>query len=307
MTEEPDAVRPKAPFSTEPAKGWLPWGLLAPFLGIAFVVLPVLATDGWLGSHGFIDAKGDPVGTQGLIAFLFVSFALTGLLVIGWTLFVERRPLATIGLARPGGAKRLAAGLAIGALMIAAVVAGGWSVGAFAVERYVPAFASPAALGAIAILLAGFIVQSGVEELLFRGWMLSVIARKFNVPVAVALSSAIFTLLHFERGQPFLVTFNIVLFAVFACLWALRAGSIWGVMGWHAGWNWLLAVGFELRVTSLDAGVPALLVKLSPAAAAWLTGGAQGPEGSIFCTLVLGGGIAFVLLRGRLRQARALG
>ena len=236
-----------------------------------------------------------------------MPFGLTGLIVIGWTRFVERRPLATIGLASPGGATRLAAGLAIGALMIAAVVAGSWMAGAFAVADIAPALASPAALGAIAMLLAAFVVQAGVEELLFRGWMLSVIARKFNVPVAVALSSAVFTLLHFERGQPFLVTFNIVLFAVFACVWALRARSIWGVMGWHAGWNWLLAVGFELRVTALDAGVPALLVELRPVAADWLTGGRQGPEGSIFCTLVLGGGIAFVLLRDRLRQARALG
>jgi hypothetical protein len=35
-------------------------------------------------------------------------------------------------------------------------------------------------------------------------------------------------------------------------------------MGWHGGWNWMLAVGFELRVTALDAHLPALLVKLIP-------------------------------------------
>lgn len=119
-------------------------------------------------------------------------------------------------------------------------------------------------------------------------------ARKFGPLAAVVLTTMLFTLLHFGRGQPLLSTMTIVLFSVFACMWALKARSIWGVMGWHAGWNWLLATGFDLPVTGLDAGVPALLVRLIPVGPGWLTGGAEGPEGSIFCALVLIAGIAFL-------------
>ena len=54
-------------------------------------------------------------------------------------------------------------------------------------------------------------------------------------------------------------------------------------MGWHAGWNWLLAVGFGLPVTGLDVGIPALLVDLQAEGRSWLTGGAQGPEASVLC------------------------
>lgn len=294
---EPKAVRADAPFSTEPAQGWLPWGLLAPVLGLIFMAIPVVATDDLFERYGFLTSRGDPIGTQGMIVFLLVPFALTGLIVLGWTRFVERRPLATIGLTRPGGAKQLLTGLAIGAAMILAVVAGSWASGALDASDYAPAFASPASLGAITVLLLCFIVQSGVEEILFRGWLLSATARKFGPVAGVILTTMLFILLHFSRGQPWLSTLTIALFSVFACVWALKARSIWGVTGWHAGWNWLLATGFDLPVTGLDAGVPGLLVRLVPVGPDWLTGGAEGPEASIFCALILTAGIAFFARR----------
>lgn len=297
MTNEREAVRADAPFSTEPARGWLPWGLLAPVLGLIFVAIPVIATDDLFELYGFLTPKGDPIGAQGMIVFLLVPFALTGLIVLGWTRVVERRPLATIGLTRPGGTKPLLIGMAIGAAMILAVVAGSWASGALVAGGYAPAFASAPSLGTIAILLLCFIVQSGVEEIVFRGWLLSVTARKFGPLAGVVLTTMLFSLLHFNRGQPWLSTLTIALFSVFTCVWALKARSIWGVMGWHAGWNWLLATGFDLPVTGLDAGVPALLVRLVPVGPDWLTGGAEGPEASIFCALVLTAGIAFFARR----------
>lgn len=296
MIERIEKPRP-APYSDEPARGWLPWGALAPFLTIVFVVIPVLATLAPMENMGLVDARGDPIGARGLIAFLLPPFALTGLLVLGWVRFVERRPLTTIGLARPGAAMAFPLGLAIGAATIFAVVAAIWIAGALDAAGYGPALVSPPALGSIAVLLFAFAVQSSVEEVLFRGWLLSLVSRKFNVMTGVALTSIVFAFLHFGPGQPWLVTLNMILFSVFACCWALKSGNIWGVMGWHTGWNWLLATGFELPVTGLDAQLPALLVKLVPTGPAYLTGGAQGPEGSIFCTLFFLAGIAFFARR----------
>jgi hypothetical protein len=128
-------------------------------------------------------------------------------------------------------------------------------------------------------------VQASVEEILFRGWLLSAITRKLGLVAAVVLSSMLFSALHYGPGQLPLVTANTFLFAIFACAWAIRTQNIWGVMGWHAGWNWLLAVGFELPVTGIDVQMPALIVALHPQGVAEVTGGAQGPEGSIFCTI----------------------
>lgn len=284
----------RAIFSAEAARGWLPWGALAPFLCLLFVVLPVLATDPPMTRAGWLDGTGDPIGVTGLILFLLVPFALTGLLVLGWTAWVERRPFATIGLGSGGGGAWLR-GIGIGAATILGVVVAAWLAGGYHAQGYGLAFAQPAALATIAVLLLSFVVQAGVEELLFRGWLLSVTVRKFGFWVAIAINAAVFALLHFGPGQPLLVTFNVVLFAVFACVWAMRAGHIWGVMGWHAGWNWLLATGFEVPVTGLDAHQPALLIRLIPAGPDTLTGGAQGPEGGLFCTVFFVAGIALIV------------
>ena len=184
--------------------------------------------------------------------------------MLGWVRFVEYRPLATIGLTRHNAAPYFLRGLAIGCATILVLIVAAWLADGYEAQAFGKALRSPAALLNVAILLACFTIQSSVEELVFRGWLLSVIARKFNVPLAVILSSFVFCLLHYGKDQPWLVTLNLVLFASFACAWALRTGNIWGVMGWHAGWNWPLATGFELPVTGIESGTPALLVQLAP-------------------------------------------
>jgi uncharacterized protein len=111
------------------------------------------------------------------------------------------------------------------------------------------------------------------------------------------LSSLAFTVMHFDPRGNWLFKANVFLFAVFACCWVIRTGNVWGVMGWHGGWNWLLALGFQWRVTALDAHVPALLAKAVLTGSSSLNGGIEGPEGSIVCTLALTCGIAYHLSR----------
>jgi membrane protease YdiL (CAAX protease family) len=242
-----------------------------------------------------VDKHGDPLGALGFGAFLLATFPPMGLVFLGWVRFVERRPLATIGLTGPHPIRTFLGGIAIGLLTISIVVVAGWIAGGYHADGFGRAFASPRALLAIALLLPCFALQSSVEEIVFRGWLLSGVARKLNLPLAVLLSSLTFTLLHFDSKQHWATTATSFLFSVFACAWSLRTGNIWGVMGWHAGWNWLLAVGFELPVTALHTDLPALLVKLNPVGGVLMNGGTQGPEGSIWCNLLLLLGITFVL------------
>ena len=294
------------PFSADAAKGWIPWALLAPIIGLAMVILPVLATDGLMQSWGSVDARGHPIGLNGLIVFLTIPFGLMALLNLAWVWLVERRPLANIGLARAPAVRSFAQGLGLGALTILSVIVAILLAGGFEVGQIAPALSNPAGLLGIALLLPSFILQAGSEELLFRGWLLSALGRKLNLALAVVISSALFALLHYGPNQPWLVTLSSFVFGLFAACWAIKAGNIWGVMGWHAAWNWLLAVGFELPVTGIDAGVPALLVKLVPRGDALLTGGPEGPEGSVFCVVFMGLWSAVLLwrhLRARQRPA----
>ena len=159
-----------------------------------------------------------------------------------------------------------------------------WIAGGLQLTAVAPAFSQPASLVPIVLLLFTFALQSSVEELLFRGWLLSVLAKKFNVPIAVVVSSALFSLLHFNPRAHWLVSVGTFLFGLFACAWVLRTRSVLGIMGWHAGWNWLLAVGFGLPLTGIDVGTSGVVRwTCNRSDADWLTGGPQGPEASVVC------------------------
>jgi hypothetical protein len=285
------------PLPRNAAKGWQPWGAFVPFLGMAFVASTVISLTAVLQRVGLVDAEENPIGLPGFIAFLLLPFSALAVVVLAWVRLVERRPLAAIGLGGAHRARTFLCGLLAGVAMVTAIVAGIWIAGGLHVVSVGRPFHSLASLGSIAILLVCFALQSSVEELFFRGWMLSAIAAKFRVVWAVLLSSFMFNILHFDPRANWIFVLNVFLFAVFASCWVIRTGNVWGVMGFHGGWNWLLAVGFELRVTALDAHLPALLVKLTPVGSDYLTGGIEGPEGSILCTMVLTCGIAYQLMR----------
>lgn len=282
-------------FSPEAHRGWLPWGLLSPFLCIAFVVASLLGTSPWMKGLGLEDAEGAPVGLVGFYAFLLIPFAFNGLLILAWVWLVERRPLSTVGLTGPAPIKTLFGGVLTGCLMILFLVAAVGLAGGYSVAGAGPALASPTVMGSIGILFLCFVVQAGVEEFMFRGWLLSAVTRKLGLPIAVVLTSLVFTFLHWSPNQHWLIMMSSFTFSAFACVWAIRAGNIWGVMGWHIGWNWLLSIGFGLPVTGFVVDLPALLVRLIPQGPESLTGGAVGPEGSWICSVLFLVGIAFLL------------
>jgi hypothetical protein len=101
---------------------------------IVFVAVPLVAVSKALEHLQLLDARGDPVGLAGLGAFLLVPFAAIGAVVLAWVRYVERRPLATIGLKGPEGAKIFGQGHAQGpegslvcGLFFAVATAGLWA------------------------------------------------------------------------------------------------------------------------------------------------------------------------------------
>ncbi|MBC8025239.1 MAG: CPBP family intramembrane metalloprotease [Steroidobacteraceae bacterium] len=270
-------------YPAEPARGWMPWGALAPFLALAFVIVTALSGDWLISPHVNIGPDGDPLDPAALVAFTLVPFGLLLLVLLAWVRFVERRPLASVGIRGEHQVREFLRGHAIGLAGLLGVVMVIWAVGGVQLIALAPAFSHPGSLVYITMLLFTFALQASVEELLFRGWLLSVLAKKFNVTTAVVVSSALFSLMHFNPRAHWLVAVGTLLFALFACAWVLRTRNILGIMGWHAGWNWLLAIGFGLPVTGIDVGLPALLLDMQANGPDWLTGGAQGPEASVIC------------------------
>lgn len=292
-------------FSDETAKGWIAPSIAAPFICIFILVISMLPGDLSLSYFGFTEPMGAPHGPFGFFLML-ISFIALGLAVAGWVRWVEKRSLASAGLCGDGRLKKFLIGLAVGIAMMGAIVTAIALAGGYRVAELAPAFASPAAFGWIALLLAGFVVQASVEEFVFRGWLFSTVMRRWNMTAAFILSSAAFTFVHLSPRATLLPLVMTFIFAIFACAWVRYSNSIWGVMGWHVGWNWFGGTGFDVPITGMDTGLPALVVKLVPVGPAWLNGAGEGPEGSVFTLALLTVASLSLLLLARSRERNGI-
>lgn len=285
------------------------WTLAAIVLCVVFMVggevgayFPALAT-------GFVSPGGGADGWPQLAYQLAVAFGLSSVLLLLWARFFERRGPSALGL-NARGPMRFLRGYLVGVAFLLTVVGVIWAAGGYAVEG-AGAFGS-AAVGAallpIFVLMLGFIIQGSTEELLFRGWLMQLIASRHGLWIAVVANSALFALAHAGNIEPskelYVGLANIVLFGLFISLYAVREGSLWGVCGWHAAWNWLLGLGFGLEVSGTVIETTPLIADLTgaPGAAWWLTGGAFGPEASFVTTAVLLIGTVVLIVRGRTRD-----
>ncbi len=245
--------------------------------------------------------QGADLNTTGMLYILIVTFGAGALLALLWVRFVENRSLASLGLRKQAAVSRFGRGLLMGLAFNAAAVFAIYALGGYDIAALFPAFSSPAALMMIALLLLGFIVQGSTEEILMRGWVMSAMASRFGIIIAIAVNSTIFAALHLgNEGLDhinWIAMANIVLVGVFLSLYALRERSLLGVCGFHAAWNWLLGLGFGLEVSAMTIDSPALLVDFDnkTGAATWLTGGSFGPEGSIVVTVLLAAGSLWFL------------
>ena len=285
------------------------WTVAAIVLGAIFMVggqvgayLPAIAT-------GFVSPGGGSDGWPQLTYQLAAGFGLGSVLVLLWAWLFERRGPAALGL-NARGPMRFVRGYLIGLAFLATVVGVIWIAGGYVVEG--PGAFGSAAAGAallpIGVLMLGFIIQGSSEELLFRGWLMQLIASRHGLWIAVVGNAALFALAHAGNIEPskelYVGLANIVLFGLFISLYAVREGSLWGVCGWHAAWNWLLGLGFGLEVSGQVVETTPLVTDLTgaPGAAWWLTGATFGPEASLVTTAVLLIGTVVLVLRGRTRD-----
>ncbi len=145
--------------------------------------------------------------------------------------------------------------------------------------------------GRLGLYLLGFMSQGAGEELIFRGLLLAALRRKLPLTAAVGVSSAVFALVHMgNSGVTPLAIFNLMLFGVFACVYMLRCGGIWGVCAMHTAWNYVQGCVLGLAVSG--SGMDATMLVSTVCGHNAISGGSFGPEGGLAVTLVLAGGTA---------------
>ncbi len=224
-----------------------------------------------------------------------------------WLKWVERRPFWTLGFERPRAMGRYLLGMLVGLTLFAAIVGVSMLFGAARVTGISGGSGSmgATALGGVALAYVGWAIQGATEEMLSRGWLLPTLGVRYSPLLAVVASSLAFALMHiFNTGVTPLALLNLTLFGSLMAAYALYEGSLWGVCGLHAAWNWAESNLFGASVSgfTLPGGQ---LFAIHPVGSAWLTGGRFGPEGGLPVTLVLSCAIAFTLLSARVFPRRA--
>lgn len=156
----------------------------------------------------------------------------------------------------------------------------------------------------LAIFFLGFAVQSFCEEFMLRGYLLPALARKAPLWAAVLLNSAVFALLHIlNPGISALALLNLLLFGIFASLYAIRTGSIWGVSALHFAWNFVQGNVLGVQVSGMN--LTATILESTPVSGYELLNGAEfGLERGLAVTAVYLIGILLLLFLKKKPQDR---
>ena len=219
-----------------------------------------------------------------ILYYELFSFVIILLLFIFWVKVIEKNPLSSLGFVKRKWLKYLGWGILLSLLQmgVIALVYQVGGIGTFELNEL--------SLEPILFILGLFpfwLLQGGTEEVATRGWLLTRIAARTNLPLAIAISSSLFGFLHLgNSGVTFLSVVNIVLDGVLAGLLLIYTDSIWLVVAQHGTWNYVQGnlLGFQVSGTGADASIFSFTMGSGPD---WLTGGAFGAEGSIITTLVL--------------------
>ncbi len=147
--------------------------------------------------------------------------------------------------------------------------------------------------GIFLLYLLGYMVQGMSEEALCRGYFMVSMSRRYPVAAGIMANSLIFASLHlFNSGISILAFINLTLFGVFASLYFLKRGSIWGIAAFHSVWNLVQGNVYGVLVsgTSSDCSVFSTTMVEGKEL---VNGGTFGLEGGIAVTIVFIAGIIF--------------
>jgi hypothetical protein len=136
-------------------------------------------------------------------------------------------------------------------------------------------------LWAVAHLLAAI-----YEEFSFRGYLQATLATGIGFWPAAVVLSIIFGAIHLRN--PGVTWPGVVMEFCFAILGAFTlrlTGDLWFIIGFHAAWDWAHIFLFSVPIAGLRSNQQLLHSSLH--GPEWLTGGSWGPDGSVFCFVVV--------------------
>lgn len=225
-------------------------------------------------------------GEMGLLpygALVLVRLALD-LAVVAVVLAIVRRPWSGFPLTGPRPVALTLFGLAAGLLVmtgaILAIIIGGSATATISAQT-----AASATIHGTGWLVFDYLGAAG-EELYGRVAVLLVAQSLIGWRGAIIVSGLMFSVLHLDNpGANWVWLLRLFLQGMLLAYAVYRTGSVWWSIGYHTGWNWASAPLFGAAGSGfLDQGH---LFDFCPIGSPWITGGAVGPEGSIYAFLAV--------------------
>lgn len=219
---------------------------------------------------------------DGYLLTALLSTLLTAVVCVVYCRFIERRPIASMGLVPTRRtAAHYAAGLLCAALMFGLAFLVMYATGA--VSASAGAF-SPVML---ALYLLAFLIQGASEEILVRGYFMTSLTNSTGAGSAVVCSALLFAAMHSgNAGVSFLAFLNVFLFGVLLGLIVFRTNSLYLAMALHGAWKFIEGNVFGMAVSGLKPTHSFLFATLTDGRAT-TNGGDFGPEGGAAVTIAL--------------------
>jgi membrane protease YdiL (CAAX protease family) len=212
---------------------------------------------------------------------LFASGFIILAAILYCKLFQKRRA-HTLGFTKNHAPKEYLMGAAIGLIMITLPTLACLATGCVSLK--VSESINPLV---ILLFFAAFLFQGMGEEALFRGYLMTSLARGANIWTAIITSSLIFSIFHISNESFGVISFiNIFLFGVFAAVFMLKRGSIWAVGAIHSLWNFAQGNIFGFNVSG-NPKFDSVFEVASTNHGVILSGGEFGLEGGLGATIVL--------------------
>ena len=231
-----------------------------------------------------------------VIAMLAAVLATTAIMIRS----VDRREWSELGLHRGAfNARAMVSGACIGAAAIAAACALLFATGCLHFEPMSSALSWPgtAAYTTIILLLAGL-----GEEVMCRGYLLTVLRESVGAPAAVGLTSVAFGLLHLSNPGVSVMSLLVVVISGIMLAWVrLAYDSLYAAWMAHVAWNVVMAVPLHAAVSGLHFETPGYQAVTS--GPAWFSGGIWGPEGGLAAFAGSCGALGYLYMRQRRKES----
>ncbi|HLE85531.1 MAG TPA: CPBP family intramembrane glutamic endopeptidase [Thermoanaerobaculia bacterium] len=251
-------------------------------------------------------------GTEGAAELtLFVYACLAPVVVpltVVWARRLDGKEPAELGARLPAGGARAAARQSALAAAASAGLLGLWLAAAAGAARLAygglaegfldgagPFRGAGGGAALLGVLLLAFLVQSGVEEWVFRGYVFRSLRDRWSWASAAGASSLAFAVLHGLNPSVDLAGLvNTFLLGLVLAAVAELTASLLAPIVLHGAWNFLMASVLSLPVSGARLFH---LLELEVEGPRAVTGGAYGPEGSWLLTALLAPVVVLLAVR----------